>query len=57
MPDNLPNLWRTIGERLKYTDCRGVSLQPMFTSVHTLVRPDGTPDSFCRHHPIFPDTK
>jgi uncharacterized radical SAM superfamily Fe-S cluster-containing enzyme len=40
MPDNLPHLWDTIEEGLKYTACRGVSFQPMFTSGRTLTRPE-----------------
>ena len=31
-PENLPHLWKTIGEGLRYSCCRGVSFQPMFRS-------------------------
>lgn len=32
MPENLPHLWETIEEGLRYSCCRGVSFQPMFSS-------------------------
>lgn len=40
VPDNLSHLWETIEVGLKYSACRGVSFQPMFTSGRTLTRPE-----------------
>ncbi len=40
VPENLPHLWDTIEEGLKYITCRGVSFQPMFTSGRSRTRPE-----------------
>jgi uncharacterized radical SAM superfamily Fe-S cluster-containing enzyme len=38
VPGNLNHLWATIEEGLKYSACRGVSFQPMFTSGRASIR-------------------
>lgn len=39
MPANLPHLWDTIEEGLRYETCRGVSFQPMFGSGRVIHNP------------------